>query len=152
MCKFKGYQIYKFYENAGISAKKMKDIPAFNELLEDIKSKKENTIVALKLDRETRSIYNWKFVMKFLEENDAYIDCANDEVNTKTANGKMVSRLLISVSQNEIERTSVRTKIKLVGAIKEGQIPMKNLNDYKIVNKKTSTIRKYKRCSNRYLQ
>ena len=25
MCKFKGYQIYKFYEDAGISAKKMKD-------------------------------------------------------------------------------------------------------------------------------
>lgn len=38
MCKFKGYQIYKFYEDAGISAKNMKDRPAFNELLEDIKN------------------------------------------------------------------------------------------------------------------
>ncbi len=118
MCKFKDYQIYKFYEDAGISAKNMKDRPAFNELLEDIKSKKVNTIVALKLDRVTRSIYDWEFIMKFLEENEAYIDCANDEVNTTTANGKMISRLLISVSQNEIERTSERTKMGLVGAIK----------------------------------
>ncbi len=47
MCKFKDYQIYKFYEDAGISAKNMKDRPAFNELLEDIKSKKVNTIVAI---------------------------------------------------------------------------------------------------------
>ena len=29
--------------------------------------------------------------MTFLDENDAYIDCANDEVNTTNANGKMVS-------------------------------------------------------------
>lgn len=65
--------------------------------------------------------------MKFLEKNEAYIDCANDEANITTANGKMISRLLISVSQNEIERTSERTKMGLVGAIKEGHIPMKNL-------------------------
>ena len=91
-------QIYKFYKDAGIIAKNMKDRPAFNELLEDIKSKKVNTIVALKLDRVTRSIYDWEFIMKFLEENETYIDCANDEVNTTTANGKMISRLLMSVS------------------------------------------------------
>ena len=136
MCKFKGYQIYKFYEDAGISAKNMKDRHAFNELLEDIKSKKVNTIVALKLDRVTRSIYDWEFIMKFLEENEAYIDCANDEVNTTTANGKMISRLLMSVSQNEIERTSERTKMGLVGAIKEGHIPGKNPLGYKRNGKK----------------
>lgn len=118
------------------NAKNIKDRLAFNELLEDIKSKKINTIVALKLDRVTRSIYDWEFIMKFLEENEAYIDCANDEVNTTTANGKMISRLLMSVSQNEIERTSERIKMGLVGAIKEGHIPMKNLTGYKRVNKK----------------
>ena len=59
--------------------------------------------------------------MTFLEEHDAYLDCANDEINTTHANGKMISRLLMSVSQNEIERTSERTKIGLAGAIKQGQ-------------------------------
>lgn len=29
MCKFKDYQIYKFYEDVGISAKNMKNRPAF---------------------------------------------------------------------------------------------------------------------------
>ena len=61
--------------------------------------------------------------MTFLDENDAYLDCVNDEINTTSANGKMISRLLMSVSQNEIERTSERTKIGLVGAIKSGHIP-----------------------------
>ncbi|MEG1506657.1 MAG: recombinase family protein [Bacilli bacterium] len=136
MCKYKGYKIYKIYEDAGISAKNIQDRPSFNELLDDIKTKEINIIVALKLDRITRSIYDWEFIMKYLEENDAYIDCANDEINTTNANGKMISRLLMSVSQNEIERTSERTKIGLVGAIKEGHVPGKTALGFKRVNKK----------------
>ena len=61
--------------------------------------------------------------MRFLEENDAYLDCVNDDINTTNANGKMVSRILMSVSQQEIERTSERTKVGLAGAIKQGHIP-----------------------------
>jgi len=45
--------------------------------------------------------------MTFLEENDAYLDCVNDEINTTNANGKMISRILMSVSKNEIERTKI---------------------------------------------
>ena len=74
--------------------------------------------------------------MTFLDENDAYIDCANDEVNTTNANGKMVSRLLMSVSQNEIERTSERTKVGLAGAIKQGHLPSQAPLGYKHENKK----------------
>ena len=121
-CKFKGYVIKDYYEDAGISAKTGNFRPEFERLKEDIKSKKINTIVALKLDRITRSIYDWEELITFLDENDAYLDCANDEINTTTANGKMISRLLMSVSQNEIERTSERTKVGLSGAIKQGHV------------------------------
>ena len=122
-CKFKGYEIIDYYQDAGISAKTGNHRPEFERLKDDIKTKKLNTIVALKLDRITRSIYDWENLMTFLDENDAYLDCVNDEINTTSANGKMISRLLMSVSQNEIERTSERTKIGLAGAIKSGHIP-----------------------------
>ena len=122
-CKFKGYEIVDYYEDAGISAKTGNHRPEFERLKDDIKAKKINTIVALKLDRITRSIYDWENLMTFLDENNAYLDCVNDEINTTSANGKMISRLLMSVSQNEIERTSERTKVGLAGAIKCGHIP-----------------------------
>ena len=122
-CEFKGYEIIDYYTDAGISAKTGNHRPEFERLKNDIKAKKINTIVALKLDRITRSIYDWENLMTFLDENDAYLDCVNDEINTTSANGKMISRLLMSVSQNEIERTSERTKIGLAGAIKNGHIP-----------------------------
>ena len=136
MCEYKGYEIYKVYKDAGISAKTGNKRPAFEELKEDIKNKKCNTIVVLKLDRLTRSVYDWENIMKFLEENNAYLDCANDDINTTNANGRMVARLLTTVSQNEIERTSERTKIGLAGAIKVGNIPNKAPFGYKHVNKK----------------
>ena len=136
MCEYKNYEIYKVYKDAGISAKTGNKRPAFEELKEDIKNKKCNTIVVLKLDRLTRSVYDWENIMKFLEENNAYLDCANDDINTTNANGRMVARLLTTVSQNEIERTSERTKIGLAGAIKVGNIPNKAPFGYKHVNKK----------------
>ena len=135
-CKFKGYEIVDYYEDAGISAKTGNYRPEFERLKNDIKSKKINTIVALKLDRITRSICDWEKIITFLDDNNAYLDCANDEINTTTANGKMISRLLMSVSQNEIERTSERTKIGLAGAIKNGHIPHVAPLGYKREDKK----------------
>ena len=135
-CKFKGYEIIDYYQDAGISAKTGNHRPEFERLKNDIKSKKVNTIVALKLDRITRSIYDWENLMTFLDENNAYLDCVNDEINTTSANGKMISRLLMSVSQNEIERTSERTKVGLAGAIKSGHIPHVAPLGYKHEDKK----------------
>ncbi len=136
MCEYKGYEIYKVYKDAGISAKKGNHRPAFEELLQDIRDKKCNTIVVLKLDRLTRSVYDWENILKFLEENHAYLDCANDDINTTNANGKMISRILTSVSQQEIERTSERTKFGMVGAINEGHIPGRTPLGYKRDKKK----------------
>ena len=135
-CKFKGYEIVDYYEDAGISAKTGNHRPEFERLKNDIKAKKINTIVALKLDRITRSIYDWENLMTFLDENNAYLDCVNDEINTTSANGKMISRLLMSVSQNEIERTSERTKVGMAGAIKNGHIPHKAPLGYKHEDRK----------------
>ena len=135
-CKFKGYEIIDYYQDAGISAKTGNHRSEFERLKNDIKAKKINTIVALKLDRITRSIYDWENLMTFLDDNNAYLDCVNDEINTTSANGKMISRLLMSVSQNEIERTSERTKVGLAGAIKSGHIPHVAPLGYKHEDKK----------------
>ena len=64
-CKFKNYEIIDYYEDAGISAKTGNHRPEFERLKDDIKAKKINTIVALKLDRITRSIYDWENLMTF---------------------------------------------------------------------------------------
>ena len=48
----------------------------------------------------------------------------------------MVTRIMMSVSQNEIERTSERTKVGMAGAIKQGYIPAVCPIGFKRVDKK----------------
>ena len=134
-CKFKRYNIYKVYQDAGISAKNDKR-PAYQEMIEDIKKGNINVIVALKLDRLTRSVYDIEKLMKFVNDYECDIDCMADESNTTTSNGRMVMRIMTSVSQNEIEKCSERTEFGMVGAIKNGHIPNRTGLGFKRENKK----------------
>ena len=135
-CKFNNYKIIDYYTDAGISAKTGNKRPEYDRMLEDGKQGKINMIIALKLDRITRSTRDWETLMDYLEKYNVNIAFVNDDINTTTANGKMVSRIMMSVSQNEIERTSERTIIGLEGAIKKGHIPARAPLGYKHVDKK----------------
>ena len=121
-CKAKQYEVYKVYADEGISAKNDKR-PAYQSMMNDVKNGTINVIVAFKMDRLTRSVYDVEKLMKIVKEVNCDIDCLADESNTTTSNGRMVMRIMTSVSQNEIEKCSERTKLGMVGAIKAGQLP-----------------------------
>ena len=123
LCKFKEYEVFKIYEDAGISAKDMEHRPQFKAMLEDMKQGKINYIVAYKLDRITRSVRDLEELISQLENNNCYLVCDRDDVNTSTANGRFFVRMLTVLSQLEIEIVSERTKFGLNGAIKSGHIP-----------------------------
>ena len=125
LCKYKDFEIFKIYKDAGISAKNMKDRPAFQQMLEDMKAGKLNYIVAYKLDRVTRSVRDLEVLISTLEQYHCYLICDRDDVNTSTANGRFFVRMLTVLSQLEIEIVSERTKFGLNGAIKAGHIPGK---------------------------
>mgnify|MGYP000985035404 FL=1 len=125
LCKYKGFEIFKVYKDAGISAKDMKNRPAFQTMLEDMKNGLINYIVAYKLDRVTRSVRDLEVLISTLEKYHCYLICDRDDVNTSTANGRFFVRMLTVLSQLEIEIVSERTKFGLNGAIKAGHIPGK---------------------------
>ena len=125
LCKYKGFEIFKVYKDARISAKDMKNRPAFQTMLEDMKNGLINYIVAYKLDRVTRSVRDLEVLISTLEKYHCYLICDRDDVNTSTANGRFFVRMLTVLSQLEIEIVSERTKFGLNGAIKAGHIPGK---------------------------
>ena len=136
LCKFRDYNIYNIYEDAGISAKDMDHRPEFKKMLEDVKNKKVNVIVSYKLDRLTRSVRDLETLISELEKYDCSLECAMDDINTSTANGRFFVRMLTVLSQLEIERVSERTKFGLVGAIKDGHIPVRKTLGFMRDNKK----------------
>ena len=157
LCKFKEYEVYKVYEDAGISAKNIKDRPAFRQMLTDMKQGKINYIVAYKLDRVTRSVRDLEELIAQLELHNTYLVCDKDDVNTSSANGRFFVRMLTVLSQLEIEIVSERTKFGLNGAIKSGHLPgqvalgfKKDGNKKTIIDPATAPI--VKRVFDLYLQ
>ena len=157
LCDYKGYEIYKVYCDAGISAKDMEHRPKFQEMLKDMKDGKINYIVAYKLDRVTRSVRDLEELIAQLEKYNTYLVCDRDDVNTSTANGRFFVRMLTVLSQLEIEIVSERTKFGLNGAIKSGHLPgqvalgfKKDGNKKTIIDPATAPI--VKRIFDLYLQ
>ena len=136
LCKFRDYNIFNVYEDAGISAKDMEHRPSFQKMLEDVKNQKVNVIVAYKLDRLTRSVRDLEVLITELEKYGCSLECAMDDINTSTANGRFFVRMLTVLSQLEIERVSERTKFGMVGAIKDGHIPVRKTLGFMRDNKK----------------
>ena len=102
LCKFRDYNIYNIYEDAGISAKDMDHRPSFQKMLEDVKNGHINVIVAYKLDRLTRSVRDLEVLISELEKYNCYLLCDRDDVNTSNANGRFFVRMLTVLSQLEI--------------------------------------------------
>ena len=123
LCEFKEYQIFKVYQDAGISAKDMEHRPGFQQMMDDMRKGKINYIVAYKLDRVTRSVRDLEQLIEELEKYNCYLICERDDVNTSTANGRFFVRMLTVLSQLEIEVVSERTKFGMSGAIKAGHLP-----------------------------
>ena len=110
LCEYKGYEIYKVYCDAGISAKDMEHRPGFQQMMDDMRKGKINYIVAYKLDRVTRSVRDLEVLISTLEQYHCYLICDRDDVNTSTANGRFFVRMLTVLSQLEIEISVCQTK------------------------------------------
>ena len=54
-------------------------------MMNDVRNKNINVIVAFKLDRLTRSVYDIEKLMKIVNDNECDIDCMADESNTTTS-------------------------------------------------------------------
>ena len=86
LCDYKGYEVYKVYCDAGISAKDMEHRPKFQEMLKDMKDGKINYIVAYKLDRVTRSVRDLEEIISDITsslkciEDEAFYGCTNLKV------------------------------------------------------------------------
>lgn len=93
-CEYNDFKIYKYYEDDGISAKTGNYRPAFEQMIKDGKDKKFDTILAIKLDRISRSVYDMEVINKMLSDNELDLICIFESFDTTNANGRMVQRIM----------------------------------------------------------
>lgn len=99
------------YTDAGISGrKKITKRPALSQLLTDVKKGQFDLIVFTKLDRWFRNVGEYYKVQEILEDYSVNWLTVQEDYDTTTASGRLKINIMLSVAQDEADRTSERIK------------------------------------------
>ena len=108
-CEKNDYNIVDVYNDAGHSGKDLMR-PEMQRLLADIKSKKIDKLIAIKVDRLTRNNYDGFWLLNYCEEHDVKIELILEPYDVSTANGKMIFGMNLVFGQRERKEIGARTK------------------------------------------
>lgn len=108
--------------DAGVSAKTLHR-PGLQEALAKLRRGEAAGLVIAKLDRLTRSVGDWQELIEvyFGEKAGKQLFSVADSIDTRTAAGRLVLNVLLSVAQWERETIGERTKDALQHKIKKGE-------------------------------
>lgn len=131
-------QIVDIYADEGITARKaLNKRLQFQRLISDVKAGKIDLILVTKLDRWFRNIKDYHNTQEILEKHNCNWRTIYENYDTSTASGRLHINIMLSVNQDECDRTSER--IKAVFEHKKdkkeattGSMPL----GYKVVDKK----------------
>lgn len=106
-----GHKIVGTYVDAGISARKpASKRPELQRLLDDVTGGKGDLVVFTKLDRWFRNIAEYYKVQEVLEKHHVDWKTIHEDYDTSTASGRLKINIMLSVAQDEADRTSERIK------------------------------------------
>lgn len=104
-------KIVKIYRDEGHSARKpVLKRPIMLELLEDVKAGKIDRILVTKLDRWFRNVEQYYAVQSILDKHNVAWQTILENYETATADGRFKVNIMLSVAENESDRTSERIK------------------------------------------
>jgi len=117
-----GLEIVETIVDAGESAKSL-NRPGLQRALGLLRSGKADGLVIAKLDRLTRSVADWQVLIDSLfgEKAGKQLFSVVDAIDTRTAAGRLVLNVLLSVAQWERETTAERTREALRFKIRNGE-------------------------------
>jgi site-specific DNA recombinase len=107
------------YDDGGFSGDSI-DRPALAKLLEDVRARKVDVIVAYKVDRLTRSLADFAKLVELFDEHDVSFISVTQAFNTTTSMGRLTLNMLLSFAQFEREITGERIRDKVAASKKRG--------------------------------
>ena len=107
------------YDDGGISGGTM-DRPALQRLLADVDGGKVDLVVVYKVDRLTRSLFDFaKIIQAFDAKNVSFVS-VTQQFNTSTSMGRLTLNVLLSFAQFEREVTAERIRDKVAASKQKG--------------------------------
>ena len=131
-------QIVDIYADEGITARKaLNKRLQFQRLMTDVQAGKIDLILVTKLDRWFRNIKDYHNTQEILERHNCNWRTIYENYDTSTSSGRLHINIMLSVNQDECDRTSERIKAVFKHKLDKkeavsGSLPM----GYKLENKK----------------
>lgn len=117
-----GLTVVGVYVDEGITArKKLSNRKELLRLLEDVKAGKIDLIIFTKIDRWMRNIYDYHKVQEVLENHNVNWKTIYENYDTSTASGRLHINIMLSVAQDEADRTSERIKAVFANKVERGE-------------------------------
>ena len=94
--------------------------PALQKLMDDIRAGRIDIVVVYKIDRLSRSMFDFLGMVKFFDDHNVSFVSVTQDLNTDTAMGRLVLNVLQSFAQFEREIASERIKDKIALSKEKG--------------------------------
>ena len=114
------YEVHSIHEDAGLSGAKMAQRPGLHEAIADACMNK-GALVIYSLSRLARSTRDTLSISEKLSKAGAELVSISEKIDTTSASGKMVFRLLAVLAEFERDQVSERTKLALQHKRAEGK-------------------------------
>lgn len=121
-CELYGLDLVRIGRDAGVSAKTL-GRDALAAVLDDLRRGEADGVVIYKLDRLTRSLRDWSYLIErfFGDKAGRRLFSVQDSIDTRTAAGRMVLNIFMTVYQWEREVIVERTADAMQGKIARGE-------------------------------
>lgn len=116
---FSGWEYYKTFSDGGISGGTM-ERPGLQALLEDIRSRRVQVVVVYKVDRLSRSIFDFHKMMQEFAKYECNFVSITQSFDTSNSMGKLTLNMLLSFAQFEREVSAERVRDKLAATKAKG--------------------------------
>jgi site-specific DNA recombinase len=107
------------YDDGGFSGGTM-DRPALQRLLSDIREGKVDVLVVYKIDRLTRSLFDFAKIVEAFDARGVSFVSITQQFNTTTSMGRLTLNVLLSFAQFEREVAGERIRDKIAASKKKG--------------------------------
>ena len=116
---FNGWEYYKTFEDGGISGGTM-ERPGLQALLEEIRERNIQVVVVYKVDRLSRSIFDFHKMMQEFAKYECNFVSITQSFDTSNSMGKLTLNMLLSFAQFEREVSAERVRDKIAASKAKG--------------------------------
>ena len=107
------------YDDGGFSGGTL-DRPALQRLLADISARKVDVVLVYKIDRLTRSLFDFAKIVEAFDARNVSFVSITQQFNTTTSMGRLTLNVLLSFAQFEREVAGERIRDKIAASKKKG--------------------------------